>query len=57
MALVKPADLIAVSTDPVAADAWGASLLDHGPADLPHLAIAERLGLGTVQWGSIQVEG
>ncbi len=56
LALVHPADCIAVATDPVAADAWGASLLDLGPEELPHIAIAARLGLGTADWQSIQVE-
>ncbi len=51
--LVRSDDLIAVATDPVAADAWGATLLDFGPAELPYLAIAERLGLGTTDWASV----
>jgi uncharacterized protein (DUF362 family) len=57
LALVNPADCIAVATDPVAADAWGAGLLDLGPEQLPHIAIAARLGLGTADWQSIVVEG
>lgn len=44
---------LAVSTDPVAADAWGASLLDLGPGDLPYLEVAARLRLGTTDWASI----
>ena len=32
LALVKADDLVAVATDPVAADAWGASLLEVEPA-------------------------
>ena len=56
LALVNPADCIAVATDPVAADAWGASLLDLGPEQLPHIAIAARLGLGTADWKSVVVE-
>lgn len=51
--LVRHDDLVAVATDPVAADAWGAGLLDYGPAELPYLAIAERLGLGTTDWQSV----
>jgi len=51
--LVRNDDLVAVATDPVAADAWGAGLLDFGPAELPYLAIAERLGLGTTDWRSV----
>jgi uncharacterized protein (DUF362 family) len=57
LALVKTADCICVATDPVAADAWGASLLELGPDELPHIAIAARLGLGTADWQSILVEG
>jgi uncharacterized protein (DUF362 family) len=56
LALVTPADCIAVATDPVAADAWGASLLDLGPEELSHIAIAARLGLGTADWKSVAVE-
>ena len=56
LALVNPADCIAVATDPVAADAWGAGLLEFGPEQLPHIAIAARLGLGTADWQSIIVD-
>lgn len=56
LGLVRPDDRIAVATDPVAADAWGASLLELGPAELPHIAIAERLGLGTSEWRSVEVQ-
>ena len=55
LALVRPADCIAVATDPVAADAWGATLLDLRPDDLPHIPIAARLGLGTADWESVRV--
>lgn len=51
--LVRADDLVAVATDPVAADTWGATLLDLTPAELPYLAIAERLGLGTTDWQSV----
>jgi uncharacterized protein (DUF362 family) len=54
--LVQSLDQVAVSTDPVAADAWGGSLLELGPRELPHLDIAARLGLGTHDWKSVQVE-
>jgi uncharacterized protein (DUF362 family) len=56
LALVDKKDCLAVATDPVAADAWGASLLQLGPDDLPHIAIAARLGLGTTDWQSVVVE-
>ena len=50
---VRTLKQVAVCTDPVAADAWGASLLDLGPADLPYLDVAVRLRLGTTDWTSI----
>jgi uncharacterized protein (DUF362 family) len=53
LSLVRELDQIAVSTDPVAADAWGGSLLDRGASDLPHLEIASRLGLGSADWKSL----
>ena len=57
LSLVDAVDRLAVATDPVAADAWGATLLGLGPDELPHLAIAARLGLGTTDWKSVLVEG
>ena len=54
--LVRADDLIAVATDPVAAEAWGAARLGLGPHELPHLEIAARLGLGTPDWASIATE-
>jgi uncharacterized protein (DUF362 family) len=56
LSLVKPMDLVAVATDPVAADAWGASLLELAPDRLPHLTIAEQLGLGSTAWQRLVVE-
>jgi uncharacterized protein (DUF362 family) len=53
LALVKAMQQVAVSTDPVAADAWGASLLGLSSRDLSYLDIAARLGLGTTDWESI----
>jgi len=53
LALVEPLDRIAVATDPVAADTWGATLLDLGPQEVPYLDIAARLGLGTRDWESV----
>ncbi len=54
--LVDAVDRVAVSTDPVAADAWGGSLFDFGPAEISYLPIAERLGLGTANWTELRVE-
>ena len=56
LSLVRPMDLVAAATDPVAADAWGASLLDLGTTDLPHIGIAQDLGLGTSDWRSLVTE-
>jgi len=50
---VRTLNQVAVSTDPVAADAWGASLLGLDARDLSYLNIAVRLGLGTADWQSI----
>ncbi len=55
--LVRHEDAVAISTDPVAADTWGAGLLDLSPADLPYLAIARRLGVGSTDWKALAVEG
>jgi len=53
LSLVRVLDQIAVATDPVAADAWGASLLERETHELPHLEIAGRLGLGSADWRSL----
>ena len=42
--------VVMAGTDPVAIDAFGGSLLDLAPADLPHLALAEQEGLGKIDW-------
>jgi uncharacterized protein (DUF362 family) len=54
LSLVEKPDLVAVATDPVAADAWGGSLLDLERHQLPHLDIAVRLGLGTTDWRALE---
>jgi uncharacterized protein (DUF362 family) len=56
LALVRATDLVGVATDPVAADAWGASLLELAPSELPHVGIASRLALGTADWRSVLEE-
>jgi uncharacterized protein (DUF362 family) len=50
---LKSTGTIVVSTDPVAADAVGAALLDRLPADLPFIAKAERVGAGTADYRSL----
>ncbi len=51
---LKAADTMIVSCDQVAADAFGASLLDLQIHDLPYLLLAEQAGLGTVDYMNLQ---
>ena len=44
---VEQRDLLAASTDPVAADAWAAEVLGRSVADIGYIGLAERAGLGT----------
>jgi len=46
-------DLIAMGTDGVALDAFGATLLDRTHADLRYLQLAVEHGRGTVDWRSL----
>ena len=45
--------LVAASTDIVALDALGATLLGHDPADIGHVAAAARRDLGTLDFASL----
>ena len=45
--------IVAVGNDPVAVDAFGASLLGLAPADLPYLLRAAQGGAGSGDWRSI----
>lgn len=47
---LKATHTMIVSTDPVAADAFGATLLGRKAADLPHLARAAAAGAGTASY-------
>ncbi|UCG11671.1 MAG: DUF362 domain-containing protein [Deltaproteobacteria bacterium] len=47
---LKQTDTMIVSTDQVAADAFGATLLGKSVTDLPYLAKAEAAGLGTADY-------
>lgn len=51
---LRRADTVIVSCDQVAADAFGASLLDLRIDDLPYLAMAEKAGVGTRDYSSLQ---
>ena len=42
---------VAAGTDPVALDAWGATLLKLDPRTIPHIVLAEGKGLGSLQAG------
>jgi len=47
---------VAVGSDPVAVDAWGAGLLGLEPADLPYLVRAVVAGAGSTDWRTLAVE-
>ena len=51
---LRQADTMIVSCDQVAADAYGASLLNMQVSDLPYLRLAEQAGLGTTDYTSLQ---
>jgi uncharacterized protein (DUF362 family) len=53
---LKPTGTLIVSTDPVAADAAGAALLDKQPGDLPFIAKAEAAGAGTADYRSLKLK-
>jgi hypothetical protein len=52
---VKQVGAIAVGTDPVALDAWAATIFDLRDDEMSgSLRIAEEMGLGTTDFGSLQ---
>ncbi len=51
---LRPTDTMIVSCDQVAADAFGASLLDLQIRELPYLSLAEQAGLGTSDYMRLQ---
>ncbi|MFY9923443.1 MAG: DUF362 domain-containing protein [Opitutaceae bacterium] len=53
LADLKDTRTLIVSTDPVAADAFGSTLLDKTFRDLPYLVRAAELGLGTADFESL----
>ena len=53
---LKETHTMIVSTDPVAADAFGATLLDKTSDDLPFIAKAEAEGVGTADYRSLNPE-
>ena len=56
LADLKETNTLIVSTDPVAADAFGATLLGRTFRDLPYLVRAAELGLGTTDFESLRPE-
>jgi uncharacterized protein (DUF362 family) len=54
LADVKQLDTVAVSTDEVALDAFGAGLLGLAPQDLGFIVEGMKAGLGTMQWQSLK---
>ncbi len=50
---LKPTNTMIVSTDQVAADAFGATLLGRTVAQLPYISKAESSGLGTADYASL----
>lgn len=50
---LRSADTMIVSTDPVAADAFGCSFLGLQPSDLRYLGLAADAGVGVVDWRSL----
>jgi uncharacterized protein (DUF362 family) len=56
LADVKQMDTIAVSTDEVALDAFGAGLLGLSPADVGFIVEGTKAGLGNMNWRSLKTE-
>lgn len=46
---------VVAAVDPVAADAYAASLLGFAPAEVGHLLVAEAEGLGTTDWKKLRL--
>ena len=51
---LKKTGVMVVSTDQVAADAFGATLLGKKPAELPYIGKAEAAGVGTADYESLK---
>lgn len=53
---LKETDIMIVSTDQVAADAFGATLLQRKIQELPYIAKAQAAGAGSTDYGSLKLE-
>jgi len=51
---LKQTDTMIISTDQVAADAFGATLLNKSSRDLPYISKAEAAGVGTANYQSLK---
>jgi uncharacterized protein (DUF362 family) len=47
-------DTVIATTDQVAADAYGCTLIDQRPENLPYLRIAQERGIGTTDWHTLR---
>ncbi len=52
---VRPGDVVAVGTDQVAIDTFGARLLGHAPDEIAFLDLAAKLGLGVVDEAQLKL--
>jgi len=52
---VRPGDVVAVGTDQVALDSFGARLLGHAPQDIGYLQMAAQMGLGTMDEANLRL--
>ena len=55
MADVKSGNVVAVGTDQVAIDAFGATLLDIKPENIDYLLKAEKIGIGNIDFKKLKV--
>ena len=53
--LAHPHEII-LSRDPVAADAYAATLFGRKPFDIPHIRIAQEMGVGCADLAKVKVE-
>ncbi len=56
LADVKRLDLVSAGTDPVAMDAWGATLFGLTGADLPYVVKGAQRGLGVMDLGRLRIQ-
>lgn len=55
LADVQATNLVAAGTDPVAIDAFGASLFGVAPAAVGYITMAQARGLGTMNWERLRI--